>query len=99
MSDTVSDAVKVLRLWGVVAFPTETVYGLGADATNLPAVRKVFTIKGRPATNPVIVHVADTSVAQRYTQSWPDSAERMKNGRMNSAEVIALNFASASSEL
>ncbi len=77
MSDTVSDAVKLLRNGGVVAFPTETVYGLGADATNLPAVRKVFSIKGRPSTNPVIVHVADVAVAKRYAQSWPETAEKL----------------------
>jgi L-threonylcarbamoyladenylate synthase len=71
---TVAEAVQILRNGGVVAFPTETVYGLGADATNLAAVRKVFAAKGRPATNPVIVHVADIDMAQRYASKWPEAA-------------------------
>ncbi len=73
----IDKAVEILRSGGIVAFPTETVYGLGADATNLAAVRKVFTVKGRPATNPVIVHVPDIAVAKRYAASWPDSATKL----------------------
>jgi L-threonylcarbamoyladenylate synthase len=52
-------AVRILRSGGLVAFPTETVYGLGADASNPEAVRRIFEVKGRPATHPVIVHLAD----------------------------------------
>jgi L-threonylcarbamoyladenylate synthase len=70
-------AVEVLRSSGVVAFPTETVYGLGADATNPRAVERVFRIKGRPSTNPLIVHVADENVAKRYARSWPLAASRL----------------------
>ena len=77
MSDEISQAADVLRNGGVVAFPTETVYGLGADATSLQAVRKVFAIKGRPATNPVIVHVTDAEMAQRYASQWPDNATKL----------------------
>src|SRR5215475_9646988 len=77
MSDLIDQAAKILREGGIVAFPTETVYGLGADATNLRAVRKVFAVKGRPATNPVIVHVADATVARRYASSWPDIATKL----------------------
>src|SRR5262245_16575431 len=77
MDDNISQAISILRDGGVVAFPTETVYGLGADATNLQAVRKVFAIKGRPATNPVIVHVADVSIAKRFAASWPDNATKL----------------------
>lgn len=77
MSDEISRAVDLLRGGGVVAFPTETVYGLGADATNLQAVRNVFAIKGRPATNPVIVHVADASVAHRFASKWPETATKL----------------------
>jgi L-threonylcarbamoyladenylate synthase len=61
----------------VVAFPTETVYGLGADARNSTAVRTVFDIKGRPSTNPVIVHVADTEIARRYAAAFPPGAARL----------------------
>jgi L-threonylcarbamoyladenylate synthase len=70
-------AVRILRDGGLVALPTETVYGLGADATNAQAVRKIFTAKGRPQTNPLIVHVADASVARRFSTAWPPAAERL----------------------
>lgn len=70
-------AVEILRAGGVVAFPTETVYGLGADATNPRAIARVFQIKGRPATNPLIVHVADETVARRYARVWPSVASRL----------------------
>ncbi len=60
-----------------MAFPTETVYGLGADATNAAAVRRVFEVKGRPQTNPVIVHVADVDVAKRFAAAWPHSASSL----------------------
>jgi L-threonylcarbamoyladenylate synthase len=68
------EAVQILRSGGVVAFPTETVYGLGADARNIDAVQRVFHVKGRPPTNPVIVHVADEDVAKRYAATWPHAA-------------------------
>ena len=70
-------AVAVLRAGGLVAFPTETVYGLGADATKAQAVRRIFAAKGRPDTNPLIVHVADEQVARRYAAGWPDEAARL----------------------
>lgn len=59
--DTPDEAAAVLRRGGLVAFPTETVYGLGADATDADAVGRVFAAKGRPADNPLIVHVATTA--------------------------------------
>jgi L-threonylcarbamoyladenylate synthase len=73
----VAEAVDILRAGGLVAFPTETVYGLGADATNAFAVSKIFAAKGRPATNPLIVHVADIEVARRYTTRWPGAAQTL----------------------
>ena len=76
MSD-ITRAVQILRAGGLVAFPTETVYGLGADATNADAVRKIFAVKGRPITNPLICHVADAHVAQRYARDWPLAASRI----------------------
>jgi L-threonylcarbamoyladenylate synthase len=76
MSD-ISQAVKILRSGGLVAFPTETVYGLGADAANPAAVKRLFAAKGRPATNPLIVHVADATVARRYAAEWPLVAESL----------------------
>jgi len=67
-------AVELLRQGKLVAFPTETVYGLGADATNADAIRRIFSAKGRPSTNPLICHVADESMARRYAKSWPKTA-------------------------
>ncbi len=67
------DAVAILQAGDVVAFPTETVYGLGADARSADAVAKVYAAKGRPPGNPLIVHAADLAAAQRYAH-FPDSA-------------------------
>ena len=61
----IAEAAALLRSGGLVAFPTETVYGLGADATNGLAVAALFDAKGRPRFNPLIVHVADTDAAER----------------------------------
>ncbi len=60
-ADNIADGARVLRAGGLVAFPTETVYGLGGDATQGKAVAGIFAAKGRPSFNPLIVHVADTS--------------------------------------
>src|SRR6266568_1917440 len=70
-------AVEILRAGGLVAFPTETVYGLGADASNAAAVERIFTAKGRPSTNPLIVHVANAAIARRYASRWPEAAEKL----------------------
>ena len=58
LQDAIAEAARILRSGGLVAFPTETVYGLGADATQGTAVAKVYAAKGRPSFNPLIVHVA-----------------------------------------
>lgn len=63
-----TQAVEILRTGGIVAFPTETVYGLAADATNLEAVGKIFEAKGRPSDNPLIVHVDSKETALGYVQ-------------------------------
>ena len=67
--DKIQYAVEVLHAGGLVAFPTETVYGLGADALNAGAVQKVFEAKGRPSDNPLIVHVASLENVQQFTAS------------------------------
>lgn len=67
----IAEAAERLRRGDVVAFPTETVYGLGADARNDEAVRRVFEAKGRPALNPLIVHVLDLDAAERHVQPDP----------------------------
>jgi L-threonylcarbamoyladenylate synthase len=61
-------AVEVLRGGGLVAFPTETVYGLGADATNVAAVRRLFAVKGRPPSHPVIAHLGDNAVLDDWAR-------------------------------
>jgi L-threonylcarbamoyladenylate synthase len=71
------EAVLRLREGRLVAFPTETVYGLGADALSEPAIARVFAIKGRPSTNPLIVHVADTAMARVVVSEWPRSAQAL----------------------
>ncbi len=73
---TVDNAVSIWREGGLVAFPTETVYGLGADATNNAAVAQVFALKDRPKQNPLIMHVADEATARRYVQ-WNKTAEKL----------------------
>jgi L-threonylcarbamoyladenylate synthase len=74
---SIEKAVQLLREGRLVAFPTETVYGLGADASSADAVKRVFTAKGRPPTNPLIVHVADIEAAKRYTTAWSDAAQTL----------------------
>ena len=75
MSTDIAKAVEILKGGYLVAFPTETVYGLGADATNASAIRRIFEAKGRPPTNPLIVHVADIATAKKFASNWPDSAQ------------------------
>ena len=70
-------AAEILRAGGLVAFPTETVYGLGANALDPAAVEKIFAAKQRPHWDPVIVHVADVAAARALTSSWPESAARL----------------------
>jgi L-threonylcarbamoyladenylate synthase len=70
-------AASVIRNGGLVAFPTETVYGLGADAMNENAVRKIFEAKGRPADNPCIVHVDSRDMLDRVAGSIGDKAEHL----------------------
>jgi L-threonylcarbamoyladenylate synthase len=64
----IAEAARVLRGGGLVAFPTETVYGLGADATNERAVARIFAAKGRPSFNPLIVHVPDLAAAEALVE-------------------------------
>lgn len=77
----IDQAAEILRRGGLVAFPTETVYGLGADARNSEAIKKIFAVKGRPSTNPLIVHVSGVAMAKLYSTRWP-----------HQARVLAQNF-------
>jgi L-threonylcarbamoyladenylate synthase len=70
-------AAEVLRRGGLVAFPTETVYGLGADAFNADAVKQIFVAKGRPLDNPIIVHIASVPDLKALTDHVPEEAGRL----------------------
>ncbi len=70
----IAEAAAVLRSGGLVAFPTETVYGLGADALDPVAVRRIFEAKGRPSFNPIIVHVPGVDGARQLVRHWPHTA-------------------------
>jgi L-threonylcarbamoyladenylate synthase len=73
-SRAVDEAVAVLRSGGLVGMPTETVYGLAADASNEAAVRRIFTVKGRPADHPLIVHIADATALPQWAAEVPPAA-------------------------
>jgi len=73
----VKRAAELLRAGEVVALPTETVYGLAANALDARAVAKIYEIKGRPAHNPIIVHVADHAQARSCVTVWPEAAEQL----------------------
>ena len=75
--EMVAEAAAVIRSGGLVAFPTETVYGLGADALNEAAVRRIFEVKGRPPDNPIIVHVADRDSVYLLASEVPRAAEEL----------------------
>ncbi len=68
-------AARLLRAGRLVAFPTETVYGLGANALDPEAVARIYAVKGRPPTSPLIVHVASVEMARSLVTSWPDLAD------------------------
>ena len=73
----IAEAAALIRAGELVAFPTETVYGLGANALEPAAVAKIFTAKGRPATNPVIVHVSSIEEARSLTVDWTPNAAKL----------------------
>lgn len=72
--DALATAVQSLREGSLVAFPTETVYGLGADATNAQAVARIYEVKGRPADHPLIVHIADLKYLEQWISDIPEYA-------------------------
>ena len=75
--EAVEAAAKRLREGDVVALPTETVYGLAANALDAEAVRRIYDIKQRPARNPIIVHVDGVTMAKRCVRNWPEAAQRL----------------------
>lgn len=74
--EKIKRAAEIIRNGGIVAFPTETVYGLGADALNEDAVKKIFEAKGRPQDNPLIIHVASKDI-RRYAEEVPSIAQTL----------------------
>jgi len=77
VNDPVRRAADILRAGGLVAFPTETVYGLGADASSEKAVARLYAVKGRPADHPVIVHFASADAAFAWAREVPDAAKKL----------------------
>lgn len=77
--DLLSQAADVIKHGGLVAFPTETVYGLGADTFNPDAVANIFRAKGRPMDNPLISHIADIGELEKFAREIPDSAIKLAN--------------------
>ena len=66
LSEKLAPSAEIIRNGGLVIFPTETVYGLGADATNPDATSKIYAAKGRPSDNPLIIHIAEPKDAELY---------------------------------
>ncbi|KAF1304549.1 L-threonylcarbamoyladenylate synthase [Candidatus Enterococcus willemsii] len=73
----INEAIEILKSDGLVAFPTETVYGLGANALSETAVKRVFAVKGRPSDNPLIVHVADFEQVKQYVTNFHPLTEKL----------------------
>ena len=76
-ADAIKDAATALINGDLVAFPTETVYGLGADATNQSAVKKIYQVKGRPADHPLIVHISNLQYLDRWARQIPEYAIKL----------------------
>jgi L-threonylcarbamoyladenylate synthase len=76
-NEEIQKAAEIVRSGGLVVFPTETVYGLGANALDAAAVAKIYALKGRPATSPLIVHVGSVEQARELAAEWPAEAERL----------------------
>jgi L-threonylcarbamoyladenylate synthase len=75
--EQIARGAEIIRRGGLVAFPTETVYGLGANALDADAVRRIYAAKGRPSTSPLIVHVDGEAMARSLVEAWPELAEKL----------------------
>ncbi len=98
-ANDVTHAVAILRAGGLVAFPTETVYGLGADALNSAAIKKVFAAKGRPHDHPLIVHIADASQLKDWVREIPSAAHMLAQKFWPGPLTLILNRAAHVSDL
>ncbi|WP_394753190.1 L-threonylcarbamoyladenylate synthase [Crenothrix sp.] len=88
---SINQAVKLLHQGRLVAFPTETVYGLGADASNPEAVARIFAAKGRPENHPLIVHIADSTCLSNWAENIPNAAQRLAEHFWPGPLAIILN--------
>jgi len=77
LEDELAQAAQIIQRGGLVAFPTETVYGLGANALNPEAIARIYEVKGRPRASPLIVHVADAAMARTLVTEWPARAGQL----------------------
>ena len=75
--EAIREAADAIREGGLAVIPTETVYGLACNALDVDAVRRVYEIKGRPAENPLIVHIAHFSEIGNVAESWPDDCAKL----------------------
>ena len=73
----VAHAAELIRAGKLVAFPTETVYGLGANALDPAAVERIYEAKGRPHSSPIIVHVSDLEMVRQVVAAWPEAAQKL----------------------
>ncbi|MBV8864844.1 MAG: threonylcarbamoyl-AMP synthase, partial [Acidobacteriaceae bacterium] len=76
-TEALERAGETIRRGGLVAFPTETVYGLGANALDVEAIKRIYQVKRRPYASPLIVHVADEAMARALTLEWPEHADNL----------------------
>ena len=90
-TEALERAAAIIRDGGLVAFPTETVYGLGADALSAEASKKIYAAKGRPSDNPLIVHVAEFSDMEKIAQEMPEQSyyhqQKQRNLQMHSGRA------------
>ncbi len=87
----IQKAGSILKSGGLVAFPTETVYGLGADALNTEAAEKIYTAKGRPSDNPLIIHIADMGYLNKIVKCVPDAAKKLADAFWPGPLTMILN--------
>ena len=93
-ADAMARAAQSLKSGALVAFPTETVYGLGADATNAAAVARIYQVKGRPADHPLIVHLADMQDLAEWADDIPDYAISLARAFWPGPMTLILNRSS-----
>ncbi len=91
----IEHAAALLRAGKLVAFPTETVYGLGANALDVDAVARIFAAKGRPGSSPIIVHVSDMDMVRRVAAEWPATAQSLAQKFWPGALTLVLKKQSA----